>query len=181
MYAVASQRTFNLRTTVQGASKGGLRRHARKAAFVVRASEEPAPETPKTTESAPEMPQEQAATPPPPPPAPKTPGFGELMAFSGPAPEIINGRLAMIAFVAALGAELSTGESVLTQFKDAPVGVIGTFLLFSAASLIPMFKNADREAVGPLTPQVELTNGRAAMLGFASLLLVEGFRGAALF
>lgn len=103
------------------------------------------------------------------------------MAFSGPAPEIINGRLAMIAFVAALGAELSSGESVLTQFKDAPVGVIGTFLLFSAASLIPMFKNADREAIGPLTPQVELTNGRAAMLGFASLLLVEGFRGAALF
>ena len=59
MYAVASQKTFNLRTTVQGASKGGLRRHARKAAFVVRASEEPAPETPETAEAAPEMPQEQ--------------------------------------------------------------------------------------------------------------------------
>ena len=59
MYAVASQKTFNLRTTVQSASKGGLRRHARKAAFVVRASEEPAPETPNVSESTPEMPQEQ--------------------------------------------------------------------------------------------------------------------------
>jgi hypothetical protein len=119
--------------------------------------------------------------PPPPPPAPKTPGFGELMAFSGPAPEIINGRLAMLAFVAALGAELSTGESVLTQFSDAPTGIIFTFILFSAASLIPMFKNKSREAFGPFTPEVEITNGRSAMLGFASLLIVEAIRGSALF
>jgi hypothetical protein len=48
--------------------------------------------------------------------------IGQLMAFSGPAPELINGRLAMLAFVAALGAELSTGESVLRQLSEEPTG-----------------------------------------------------------
>jgi len=36
-------------------------------------------------------------------------------AFSGPLPEKANGRLAMLGFVAALGAELSTGQPVVTQ------------------------------------------------------------------
>lgn len=38
----------------------------------------------------------------------KLPSFTEVMGFSG-SPEIINGRLAMLAFVAAVGAELSSG------------------------------------------------------------------------
>lgn len=57
------------------------------------------------------------------------------MAFSG-APEIINGRLAMLAFVAALGAELSTGETVLSQLFDAPILVAVTAVVFSWASLV---------------------------------------------
>lgn len=36
-------------------------------------------------------------------------------AFSGPLPEKANGRLSMLGFVAALGAELATGEPVFTQ------------------------------------------------------------------
>lgn len=49
-------------------------------------------------------------------PAPAVPAtMGSLMAFDGPAPEIVNGRLAMLGFVAALGAELSSGESVMMQ------------------------------------------------------------------
>lgn len=39
----------------------------------------------------------------------------------------------------------------------------------------------NEEAFGPLTPERELFNGRAAMVGFAALLLVEAFRGTALF
>lgn len=97
------------------------------------------------------------------------------------APEIINGRLAMIAFVAALGAELSSGESVLRQFGESSTGVILTAVLFSAASLIPMLKGVKKEAFGPLTPAAEMTNGRAAMLGFASLLVIEALRHKALF
>lgn len=46
----------------------------------------------------------------------------QLMAFSGPAPELINGRLSMLAFVAALGAELASGEPVLRQLGEEPTG-----------------------------------------------------------
>lgn len=87
----------------------------------------------------------------------------------------------MLGFVAAVGAELSSGESVLKQVGDAPLAIAATFLLFTAATLVPIFKNAKPEAFGPFTPVAEMTNGRAAMLGIFSLLLVEGARHAALF
>ncbi|KAL4444194.1 hypothetical protein ABPG75_011931 [Micractinium tetrahymenae] len=107
--------------------------------------------------------------------------LGQLMAFSGPAPELINGRLAMLAFVAALGAELSTGESVLRQLADEPTGVLLAALAFITASLIPLLNSTKREAFGPFTPAAEMLNGRAAMIGFASLLVAEAVRGSALF
>lgn len=40
----------------------------------------------------------------------------EIMAFSGPAPERINGRLAMLGFVAAVAAELVSGEQQAASF-----------------------------------------------------------------
>jgi hypothetical protein len=87
----------------------------------------------------------------------------------------------MLAFVAALGAELSSGESVLRQWAEEPTGVTLTFVVFIAASLIPLINSVKREAFGPFTPAAELLNGRAAMIGFASLLAVEAVRGTALF
>eukprot|EP00884_Botryococcus_braunii_P014892 jgi/Botrbrau1/23403/Bobra.0051s0047.1 len=109
------------------------------------------------------------------------PGFGEVMAFNG-APEIINGRLAMLAFIAALGAELSTGETVITQLFDAPILVAVTAVVFSWASLVPWLKgDKDSKGLGPFTPAAELLNGRAAMLGFAALLAVEAIKHSALF
>merc|ERR1712003_155298 len=39
------------------------------------------------------------------------------MGFSGWAPEVINGRLAMVGILAGLGAQLATGESIPTQFS----------------------------------------------------------------
>lgn len=121
-------------------------------------------------------------------PAPQDPSetaVGELsisdaMAFSGPAPELINGRLAMLAFVSALGAELASGESALAQWRDEPTGVFLTFILFSAASLIPMLNSpngAKREAFGPFSPEAETLNGRMAMIGFFALLVTETVRG----
>eukprot|EP00798_Chlamydomonas_sp_ICE-L_P016508 gene16508-biopygen25447 len=103
------------------------------------------------------------------------------MDFGGKAPEITNGRLAMLGFIAALGAELATGESVFAQLQDAPIFIPATFALFIVASIIPMNKNKKAESVGPLTPDAELVNGRAAMIGFAALLAIEAIKGDALF
>ena len=36
------------------------------------------------------------------------------MNFGGSAPELVNGRLAMLGFIAAVGAELSSGEGSVT-------------------------------------------------------------------
>jgi hypothetical protein len=103
------------------------------------------------------------------------------MAFAGPAPEIINGRLSMLGFVAAMAAELSSGEGVLKQWSDEPTLIALTFILFSAGSLVPMLRGSTGQKLGPFTPQAEMLNGRAAMMGFASLLAFEAVRGAPLF
>eukprot|EP00798_Chlamydomonas_sp_ICE-L_P025048 gene25048-biopygen19498 len=155
---------------------------------VSRASEqEPPTPAPSTTESAPEeVAKEVASTteyskpePPVAPPPPSAASLGSLMNFDGAGPEIINGRLAMVGFVAALGAELSSGQSVLRQIGDEPTLINITFLLFIAASLIPLTKSKKPEAYGPFTPNAELINGRAAMIGFASLIVFEAVKGGA--
>lgn len=51
------------------------------------------------------------------------PQLSELMAFNG-APELINGRLAMLGVVAAIGAELASGTSVLQQLTQGTVVVV---------------------------------------------------------
>eukprot|EP00890_Picochlorum_soloecismus_P005805 jgi/Picsp_1/6225/NSC_03579-R1_early light induced chloroplast precursor len=107
--------------------------------------------------------------------------IGEAMSFSGPAPELINGRLAMIGFISALGAELGSGESVLRQLADEPTGIVLTFILFSAATLIPLLNSTKREAFGPFTPEAETLNSRAAMIGFAIVLASELLTGKAFF
>ena len=87
------------------------------------------------------------------------------MAFNGAGPELINGRLAMLGFVAALGAEVASGSRVTQQLSGAAGPIALTFALFTAASVIPLLKgNKNTESFGKLTPAVELLNGRAAMV-----------------
>lgn len=107
------------------------------------------------------------------------------MAFKA-APELINGRLAMLAVVAAIGAELSTGKSVATQFACEPALILAAGGLFAWASLVPLLlkgEAAKKEyaAFGPFTASAEMINGRAAMLGLAALLAIEGVKHTALF
>merc|ERR1719331_2087803 len=104
----------------------------------------------------------------------------DAMAFSA-APEIINGRLAMLGFVATFFAELASGKSTGEQFASHPIGILFHWALFAVASLIPIVLGSKKEAFGPLTPEVELLNGRAAMIGFALLIVIEGLKGSALF
>jgi len=112
-----------------------------------------------------------------------------LMAFNGIAPELINGRVAMSAFVAAIGAEVVTGLPVTEQFQAHPAPVIGFVALISLATFIPKLRGEDIDPeswpdaikerspfqASPFTTQavIEKWNGRAAMLGMVALLLSE--------
>ncbi|CAK9171180.1 unnamed protein product [Ilex paraguariensis] len=109
--------------------------------------------------------------------------FSDVLAFSGPAPERINGRLAMIGFVAAIGVELANGQDVFTQLSDGGIPwFLGTSIVLSLASLIPLFKGVtvQSKSEGLMTSDAELWNGRFAMLGLVALVFTEYLKGGAL-
>ena len=121
--------------------------------------------------------------------------------------EIINGRAAMIGWMLALSAELNRSQSLWGQLfntrtftladgvsRTSTYPAAGFFLVplvvlvALGASLAPTLKksspnglNETPEAFGPFKPEAELTNGRGAMVGLSSLLLVENFTNGALF
>ena len=64
----------------------------------------------------------------------------EAQAFDGPAPETINGRLAMLGVVTCLGAEFTTNVGIQEQVVKAPVSILATFVIISLASYIPLFR-----------------------------------------
>ena len=70
------------------------------------------------------------------------------MKFNGPAPELINGRLAMIGFLAAASNELQSGSTVLQQALSASPWMYVMLGVWVYASLVPMFKGARHEAFG---------------------------------
>ncbi|CAF2076774.1 hypothetical protein Bca4012_089986 [Brassica carinata] len=145
---------------------------------------------PMKDESAPSTsaakPLSSSSSPPPPPPPTKpkvSTKFSDLLAFSGPAPERINGRLAMVGFVAALAVELSKGENVLAQISDGGVSwFLGTTAILTLASLVPLFKGitAESKSKGFMTSDAELWNGRFAMLGLVALAFTEFVKGGTL-
>ncbi len=100
------------------------------------------------------------------------------MSFAGLIPEVTNGRAAMVAMLAAFGAELATHQPVPVQIQKGPFLVVGAFVLVIAGSLAPVVRgaNLDRNGFGPFTQRAEIWNGRLAMLAFTLLLLVETFR-----
>lgn len=88
----------------------------------------------------------------------------------------------MLAFVAAVAAELSTGKSVLQQLASAPAGVAVAVLALALGTLAPLL--SDVEAIPPFaffSKRNETLVGRVAMLGFVGLVLVEQLKGSALF
>ncbi|KAL5552011.1 hypothetical protein UlMin_002187 [Ulmus minor] len=119
-----------------------------------------------------------------PSPKPKvSPKFSELFAFGGPAPERINGRLAMVGFVAALAVEISKGQDVFAQISDGGIPwFLATSVLLSVASLIPLLKgvSAESKSDGFMTSDAEIWNGRFAMLGLVALAFTEFVKGGTL-
>jgi Chlorophyll A-B binding protein len=65
------------------------------------------------------------------------------MKFDGVAPELINGRLAMLGFFAAVCAELFSHVSVFEQFKQAAGPIFAVGALITLASVIPIVRGTD--------------------------------------
>ncbi|KEH43786.1 Early light-induced protein [Medicago truncatula] len=158
----------------------------RNASFKVRSmAEEGQKEQPKvpvdsiTPTSAPTPPPQSAYTR-----APKmSTKFSDLMAFGGPAPERINGRLAMIGFVAAMGVEIAKGQGLFDQISGGGIPwFLGTSVLLSLASLIPFFQgvSVESKSKGVMSSDAELWNGRIAMLGLIALAFTEYVKGTSL-
>lgn len=106
--------------------------------------------------------------------------FQSVMKFDGPAPETINGRLAMVGITWAFIAEVTTGLSVAQQTLGSTglIWFLGVVPLFIWASFVPIFgwnESPDSRQFGPFNAKAERWNGRAAMIGFAALLITENF------
>jgi hypothetical protein len=114
--------------------------------------------------------------------------FGSVFAFDGAAPETINGRLAMLGLVWTVAAEQMTGNTVMQQLTAPGQTGLLYFLavvqILTYASLVPIMsggESSDARRLGPFTATAERWNGRMAMVGFFSLLVVEMFTHTALF
>jgi hypothetical protein len=112
--------------------------------------------------------------------------IADAFRFKGALPEVANCRLAMIGFVAALGYEAVSGNSLAVQFKQAPGLIAATFLVFIVATLVPILRGVprrDSKDLGGLpgfTADGEIITGRIAMLGFLGLVITEALKGGAL-
>ncbi|CAH9104077.1 unnamed protein product [Cuscuta europaea] len=120
---------------------------------------------------------ESIPSPPPPPPAPKpSTDWKKVFSFSGPGPERINGRLAMVGFVSAIGVELANGGDLFNQIANGGDALfIGTSVLLTFASLIPLLQGvtAESKSKGFFSADAEIWNGRFAMVGLVALAFTE--------
>lgn len=70
------------------------------------------------------------------------------MKFNGPAPEAVNGRLAMIGFVAGAVTEFQTGVPLEQQALTTGPATFVIAALIVYASLVPILKAAKSEPFG---------------------------------
>ena len=106
--------------------------------------------------------------------------FKDVFAFGGAAPETINGRLAMLGFVSAVGVEIVSGRGLFSQVANEGFPLfVGSALLLTVASLIPMFKGVSAESKSEeiMSSGAEMWNGRFAMVGLVALALTEFYKG----
>ena len=100
--------------------------------------------------------------------------------FAGAIPEVANSRLSMLGVFAALFAEVRTGQNVFEQWNQATFPIIATFILFTVATAVPVFRGQPRKGNAVFSSDAELVNGRLAMVGFAGIVLSSFYFGHAL-
>lgn len=112
--------------------------------------------------------------------ATRPPTLLEAQAFDGPAPETINGRLAMLGITSALAAEFATGVGLREQWLEAPAPILFSFAIIAIGSYIPILKGYTRKEpfASPFwNVKAENWNGRVAMMGFTALIVTEALTG----
>ncbi|KAI8476835.1 MAG: hypothetical protein J3K34DRAFT_399598 [Monoraphidium minutum] len=124
----------------------------------------------------------------------------DVFAFSGSAPERVNGRVAMLGFVGIMLAEHGDKVPAAEQFGSDFLGVTLLALSITLASLFPKFASGSSlkdlhaaatganlkaegvigQALGLFDTNLELWSGRLAMIGILGTLVVEGVTGSTL-
>lgn len=111
--------------------------------------------------------------------------------------EAINGRAAMLGFVAAMIAEGITHQTVVSQvagrYENAQLvehawgaseltfgAIVALVTLGSLAPRLLQNEHTDSRSFGPFTPGLEVILGRTAMMGFVGLIVVEAIKGSSL-
>ncbi len=72
----------------------------------------------------------------------------DALKFNGPAPELINGRLAMLGILCGGWQEAHTGLTLAQQAADLPLSELLLLAGWVYASLVPILKGAKMEAFG---------------------------------
>ncbi|KAI4984378.1 hypothetical protein ZWY2020_005542 [Hordeum vulgare] len=113
----------------------------------------------------------------------RAPSIWDAMAFSGPAPERINGRLAMVGFCdGAGGGGRARRRAPLAARQRHRAGVVRPHrgVVLSMASLVPLLQgeSAEGRAGAIMNANAELWNGCFAMLGLVALAATEIITGA---
>ena len=84
--------------------------------------------------------------------------------FASAAPEVINCRLAMLGFAAAVLVENATGKNVIQQTQSEQLPITLVVVTFIVASLVPIVRGVPRKGNSIFTADAELWNGRLVSL-----------------
>lgn len=95
----------------------------------------------------------------------------DALKFNGPAPEVINSRLAMMGLIAVAIRESETGLTAMQQLTSPEVGMPLLAVLFVYASLVPILAGAKMEPFGER--ELHLSSGVDAFVSFVWPLLVS--------
>ncbi|GLJ41898.1 hypothetical protein SUGI_0867580 [Cryptomeria japonica] len=109
-----------------------------------------------------------------------TEGVSPSSSTKGPAPEIINGRAAMLGFVSAIAVEVASGRDLLSQLNSGGLSWFAlTAGLMTVGTLVPLFNGISRESTSQpiFSSTAEMWNGRFAMLGLLALAFTEYVKG----